>query len=188
MTITKIAGTVVREGTSLALSAARHPVATTAGAIGLARGAVRGVIGVGEELLHGHRSAPTEHAPTEHASTEHAPAREESPTDSSADAPSEPQADVEVTAEPDEPESPLEEERAQLPGPDLFEPPMTDPADLPEPIVITADDEPAGEEFHTEPKASSRVSAHEGLPGDREEADGYAEEIPAPEEQPELRP
>ncbi len=50
--------------------------------------------------------------------------------------------------------------------------------ELPEPVVIEADDAP-GEAFHTEPKAASRDSEHGGLPGDREEAEGYVEEIPS---------
>ncbi len=72
--------------------------------------------------------------------------------------------------------------RDELPGPDLaaFEPPRPD--DLPEPIVIEADDAPAnsesGEAFHHEPKPASREAAH-GDPGfDFEEADGFVEEIP----------
>ena len=43
--------------------------------------------------------------------------------------------------------------------------------------MIEADDTP-GEAFHPEPKAASRDSAHGGSPGDREEAEGYVEEIP----------
>ncbi len=48
--------------------------------------------------------------------------------------------------------------RDKIPGPDLaaFEPPA--PEDLPEPIVIVAEDEEPGEEFHNEPKAASRDS------------------------------
>ena len=53
----------------------------------------------------------------------------------------------------------------------------TDPDDLPEPVVIHADDG-AGEAFQTEPKAASRDSDHGGGAGDREEAEGYLEEIP----------
>ena len=53
--------------------------------------------------------------------------------------------------------------------------PVPEIDELPEPIVITAEDEP-GEEFHTEPKAASRDSEHGGTPGDREEVEGYAEE------------
>ena len=49
--------------------------------------------------------------------------------------------------------------------------------DLPEPDVIWADDD-LGEPVHTEPKAASRDSEHGGAAGDREEADGYTEEIP----------
>jgi hypothetical protein len=48
--------------------------------------------------------------------------------------------------------------------------------ELPEPVVIEAGDEP-GEAFHTEPKAASRASAHGGPAGDREEIEGYAEEV-----------
>ena len=44
--------------------------------------------------------------------------------------------------------------------------------------MIEADDSAAaGESFHTEPKAASRTSAHGGPAGDREEVEGYAEEV-----------
>jgi hypothetical protein len=56
--------------------------------------------------------------------------------------------------------------------------PVPDIDELPEPIVVEADDTP-GEAFHTEPKAASRDSEHGGSPGDREEATGYVEEIPS---------
>ncbi len=61
------------------------------------------------------------------------------------------------------------------PEPQVVPKPVPEIDELPEPIVITAEDEP-GEEFHTEPKAASRDSEHGGTPGDREEAEGYAEE------------
>jgi hypothetical protein len=61
------------------------------------------------------------------------------------------------------------------PEPQVVPKPVPEIDELPEPIVITAEDEP-GEEFHTEPKAASRDSEHGGTPGDREEVEGYAEE------------
>ena len=73
---------------------------------------------------------------------------------------------------------PVEDDpRDDLPGPDLaeFAPPL--PEDLPEPIVIEADDEP-GEAFHNEPKPASREVAHGGPGTDFEEAEGFVEEIP----------
>jgi hypothetical protein len=170
MTVRTIAGTVVRESTALAVAAVRHPVGTAAGAVGLARGAARGAASIGLHLLQGQRPG----APDEGA-------RRAVP-DPAAPAPSG------STGEPD-PGTGTDtgaEFRANLPGPDLFEPPPTDPADLPEPVVIEAGDE-AGEAVHTEPKPSSRSSAHGGLAGDREEVEGYVEEIPPPEEQSGLR-
>ncbi len=52
--------------------------------------------------------------------------------------------------------------------------------ELPEPVVIEAEPAPdeTAEPFHTEPKAASRASAHGGPAGDREEVEGYVEEIP----------
>jgi hypothetical protein len=167
MTVRTIAGTVVRESTALAVAAVRHPVGTAAGAVGLARGAARGAASIGLHLLQGQRpGAPDDGqrlaVPDPAAPTPPEPAREVTPDGASG-----------------------EEFRASLPGPDLFEPPPTDPADLPEPVVIEADDE-VGEAVHTEPKPSSRASEHGGLAGDREEAEGYVEEIPPAEEQPGL--
>ena len=88
---------------------------------------------------------------------------------------------VETPAEPEAPEDP----RDELPGPDLaqFEPPRPD--DLPEPIVIEADDHPtpgdgeSGEPFHHEPKVASRDVEHGDGGTDFEEAEGFADEIPA---------
>ena len=48
-----------------------------------------------------------------------------------------------------------------------------------EPTAVADELTDLGEVFHTEPKASSRDSEHGGQAGDREEADGYVEEIPA---------
>ena len=46
--------------------------------------------------------------------------------------------------------------------------------------MIEADDRRSGEAFHTEPKAASRATPSTvARPADREEAEGYVEEIPA---------
>jgi hypothetical protein len=82
---------------------------------------------------------------------------------------------------------PAADPRDQIPGPDLaaFEPPA--PEDLPEPIVIVADDEAGtpGEAFQNEPKAATRQSARGGT-GDREENSGYVEEIVLPDVDPDV--
>jgi hypothetical protein len=154
-------GTLAHEAVSTAFSVARHPIGTTAMAAGL----VKGLAGSGIDLLRGTATGKSS-TPTSETSRVDAPADQVDDTttpDGSA-------------AGPDEPRT-VEELRAELPGPDLarFEPPSPD--DLPEPIVIEADDEP-GESFHTEPKAANRDSARGGTPGDHEEIEGYVEEIP----------
>ncbi len=73
-----------------------------------------------------------------------------------------------------------EDPRDRIPGPDVVAPDLPRAEDLPEPVVIVADDAPApepGEVVHHEPKAAGRVSEHEGRPGDREEVEGYLEEV-----------
>ena len=72
-----------------------------------------------------------------------------------------------------EPSTPPERD---LPGPDLAVAAVPEIDELPEPIVIEADDTVGGA-FHNEPKASSRDSEHGGPAGDREEVEGYDEEI-----------
>ena len=70
----------------------------------------------------------------------------------------------------------------------MFEPPR--PEDLPEPIVIVADDAAytngeSGEAFHNEPKATSRDSEHGAAPESLEEVDEFVDEVsPADEVQP----
>ena len=104
--------------------------------------------------------------------------------DALAEAPAEPLA-REAEA-PQAPETPAPRVERDLPGPDLahFEPPL--PEDLPEPIVIEADDAPAngesGEPFHNEPKATSRDSEHGAGPIDPEELDEFVEDIATPDE------
>jgi hypothetical protein len=174
MTVRKTVGTVgtlAHEAVATAVSVAKHPIGSTA----LAAGFVKGAAGAGIDFLRGTvpgaSSTPPSDTPREEVPAQRLDAETEADT-------------VEDTAPSDEPaeataeaSSIIEEEREQLPGPDLaeFEPPR--PEDLPEPIVIEADDTP-GEAFHTEPKAANRASAHGGPPGDHEEIEGYVEEIP----------
>ena len=62
------------------------------------------------------------------------------------------------------------------PGPDIVPKPIPSFDELPEPIVISAEDD-TPDPVHTEPKAASRASAHGGSAEEREEIDGYREEI-----------
>ena len=157
-------GTLAQEAVTTAVSVARHPIGSTA----LAAGFVRGAAGAGIGLL---RTTITGTSPTPDSETE------------PAETPAEPLADEAPAEEAPEPE-PVERD---LPGPDLahFEPPL--PEDLPEPIVIVADDAPvgngeSGEPFHNEPKATSRDSEHGAGPLDPEELDELSEELPADDE------
>jgi hypothetical protein len=154
-------GTLAQGAVSTAVSVARHPIGSASLAVGL----VKGVAEAGIDLVRSTAAEPE--APQSEAPQSEAP---------------QPETPQPETPQPQTPETPVAQAPAaaperDLPGPDLvaFEPP--DPADLPEPIVIEALDEP-GEAFHTEPKAASRDSDHGGQPGDREEAEGYLEEIP----------
>ena len=98
-------------------------------------------------------------------------------SETTAPAPAEPVVDE----EPAVTEEPATSQERDLPGADIVAPAVPDFDELPEPIVIEAE-AATGEAFHTEPKASSRASEHGGPAGDREEAQGYVEEIPEPEE------
>ena len=148
-------GTLAQGAVSTAASVARHPIGSAAMAAGLVKGATEAGIDLVRTTLTG--SSPTTAPVT--TEPEAAPA---------------PDLKVAETVERVTPEDP----RDDIPGPDLaeFEPPSPD--DLPEPIVIEAEPAAVEEAFHTEPKAASRDSDHGGLPGDREEIDGYVEEIP----------
>jgi hypothetical protein len=163
-------GTLAHGAVATAVSVARHPIGSTAHAAGL----VKGAAGAGIDFLWGTVSG-TSPTPSSDTPPDEAPAQ---PLDTEDDAPSaqEVEAPETVQHEAAENEAP-EDPRDELPGPDLaaFEPPR--PEDLPEPIVIEADDAP-GEAFHTEPKAATRDSARGGPPGDHEEVEGYVEEIP----------
>jgi hypothetical protein len=156
-------GALAQEAVTTAVNVAKHPI----GSASLAVGVAKGLAGSGIDLVRGTRSdTPHATAPTPEGTLSVVP---------------------EQTTPAETPE-PAEDPRDALPGPDLaeFEPPR--PEDLPEPVVIEADDTApgngeSGEPFHHEPKVADRDVAHGGPGTDFEEADGFADEIPA-----ELRP
>lgn len=112
-----------------------------------------------------------------------AAARSDAPTPAPTSAPA--QRTTSPAAEPVRPTQPHHDDRRDdprdhIPGPDVVAPDLPRAEDLPEPVVIVADDEP-GEAVQHEPKAAGRASEHEGRPGDREEAEGYLEEVVDPD-------
>lgn len=155
-------GTLAQGAVSTAVSVAKHPIGSAAMAAGLVKGATEAGIGLVRNTITG--SSPAAGSVSAEPETPQAP-------------------DLKI-AKPAEQQAPEEQAPASdLPGPDVVAPEVPDFDDLPEPIVIEA--EPVtetaagtGEAFHTEPKAASRDSDHGGPPGDREEAEGYVEEIP----------
>jgi hypothetical protein len=173
MTLRKTVGTVgtlAQGAVSTAVSVVRHPIGSAALAAGLVKGTAEAGIDLVRSTVTGSSPAAAPTA-TETAAATEAPETPEAP---------------EVPEPSQVPESPTDP-RDDLPGPDLaqFDPP--EPDDLPEPVVIEA--EPfLDEAFHTEPKAASRDSAHGGSAGDREEAEGYVEEIPTDDSEAEPLP
>jgi hypothetical protein len=161
MSLTKTVGSLAHGAVSTAVSAARHPLSTASVAAGLVKGTAEAGVGLVRGVVRG--QSPTEAAPT-------SPEVEEEVEDSSA--PETDRAEPEAHgAQPEAaPEGPREPQVVPKPVPTIDE--------LPEPIVIEADDTP-GEAFHTEPKVASRDAEHGGAPDDREEIEGYAEELAA---------
>ena len=180
-------GTLAQGAVSTAVSVARHPIGSAAMAAGLVKGTT-------EASIHLVRTAFTGSSPT----TAPVSAEPEAPAAPETRAPETPEPEVAVTAEPVTPEPQAPE--SDLPGPDVVAPAVPEIDDLPEPVVIEAEPAQAfaetvdqtvaeaipqtGESFHTEPKAASRESDHGGLAGDREETDGYVEEIPTGDDEP----
>ncbi|WP_027860089.1 hypothetical protein [Marmoricola sp. URHB0036] len=174
-------GTLAQEAVSTAVSVAKHPIGSTA----LAAGLVKGAAGAGIGLV---RSTITGTSPTPHSETPPAAAPAE-PLERDVEVPETEVRKAEAPGtEAPETEAPetetaetVADPRDNIPGPDLahFEPPS--PEDLPEPIVIEADDTPAngesGEPFHNEPKATTRDSEHGAGPIDPEELDDSIEDI-----------
>ncbi|GAB3992052.1 hypothetical protein [Nocardioides marmoraquaticus] len=151
MSLTKLTRTATRTATG----AVRLGAGVAARAFGLAKGAAEvGVAVARDAASRGDAPVP---APTQ---------RSQEPA---------------ATPEPVRPTEPARDDpRDHIPGPDVVAPDLPRAEDLPEPVVIEAVDEP-GEAFHHEPKAAGRDSEHEGRPGDREEAEGYLEEVVDPD-------
>ncbi len=161
MTIRNTVGTFAAGVVSTASTVVRHPVCSAARAAGLVKGATGASVDLLRSRLRGDATAPGATP-----SSSGVP-RQRAASDAGPEAPA---------------EAPAARER-DLPGPDVVARAVPDPDDLPEPIVIEALPEgEVGEAFHTEPKAASRDSEHGGTAGDREEADGYLEEIPYEDE------
>ena len=166
MTLKNTVGTLAQGAVSTAVSVVRHPISTASMAAGLVKGTAEASV----DLVRGVVRGPGEPAgpvvdPAEEPVEEQVDEQVEVPTQRQGIA-----ADVSVPAATEVEDVPREPEVVPKPVPAIDE--------LPEPVVIEADDTP-GEAFHTEPKAASRDSEHGGLPGDREEAEGYVEEIPS---------
>jgi hypothetical protein len=182
-------GTLAQEAVSTAVSVVKHPIGSTAVAAGLVKGAAGAGIGLVRSTITG--TSPTPHSDTPPAEVPAEPlAREAEVPETEAPETEAPETEAPETEAP-ETEAPettetIADPRDNLPGPDLahFEPPSPD--ELPEPIVIEADDAPingeSGEPFHNEPKATSRDSEHGAGPIDPEELDEYVEDITTPVE------
>jgi hypothetical protein len=166
MPLIKTVEHLARGAMGTATHVARHPVSTAANVVGFAKGIAASGVGLVRpgDAPRQRTEDSTPAAPEETAEQAEQAEQAEEAEEAAAPAAAEPTPEPEI----------------ELPGPDIVLRGVPDPDDLPEPIVIEADDEP-GEAFHTEPKASSRVSEHEGLPGDREEVEQYAEEVVDPD-------
>ena len=165
------AGTLAHEAVSTAVSVAKHPIGSASVAVGFAKGIAEASF----DLVRGGRTDVQ--APDSWPASDEAAATTTEPDLAETDEAPEAPESAGVPEQRQATETP-EDPRDAIPGPELaqFDPPAPD--ELPEPIVIEAEPETAVEAFHTEPKAASRDSDHGGLPGDREEIDGYVEEIP----------
>ena len=148
-----------------AVSAVRHPLSTAS----MAAGVAKGTVGASVDLVRGVVSGPGRVEDRVQDKVEdHLEGKVDVPTQrDGADAGQEAAAQ---SAPSEVVDAPREPEVVPKPVPEIDE--------LPEPIVIEADDSP-GEAFHTEPKAASRDSEHGGSPGDREEAEGTSRRSPA---------
>jgi len=165
MRLMNTVGSLAQGAVSTAVSVVRHPLSTASMAAGLAKGTV----GASVDLVRGVVGGPgTVEDRVQDKVEDHLEGKVDVPTQrDGADAGQDTAAQ---SAPPEVIDVPREPEIVPKPVPEIDE--------LPEPIVIEADDSP-GEAFHTEPKAATRDSEHGGSPGDREEVEGYVEEIPS---------
>jgi len=170
MTLRNTVGTLAQGAVSTAVSVVRHPISTASMAAGLVKGTAEASV----DLVRGVVRGPGEPAsPVADPGAEPVADQAEEQVDERVEVPTQRQgtaADVSAPAATEAEDVPREPQVVPKPVPAIDE--------LPEPVVIEADDTP-GEAFHTEPKAASRDSEHGGRPGDREEAEGYVEEIPS---------
>jgi len=169
MTVKDKVGTLARTGVNTAVSLVRHPIGTASMAVGFAKGAAE----VSADLVKSTISGRLPAGPDEAAAPDEAAVADSHVTEP-------------AVQEPPTQESPVHEPAVHEPAvqgadgptePQVVPKPVPEIDELPEPEVIWANDDP-GEPVHTEPKAASRDSEHGGPAGDREEADGYVEEIP----------
>jgi hypothetical protein len=134
-----------------AASTAVHAMRHPISSAAYTTGVARGLVGAALRVVPGGHDAP---------------ARPESTADTGPrPVPTQRAATQQTTTAPPEPE------RVPKPVPEIDE--------LPEPIVIEAEDEEPGESFATEPKAVSRESAHGGADADDADIDGWSNEATA---------
>ena len=179
MTVKDKVGTLARTGVNTAVSVVRHPIGSASVAVGFARGAaevsasiVRSTISRRFPVGPDDAAAPDEAAVEQSVAA--TPPLQEQPLEEPT---AQEQPAQEPTAQAATVQDPAVQETAGPPEPQVVPKPVPEIGELPEPDVIYANDD-LGEPVHTEPKAASRDSEHGGQAGDREEADGYVEEIP----------
>jgi hypothetical protein len=184
MTLKKTVGTLAQGAVSTAVSAVRHPIGTASMAAGLVKGTAEAgvdlVLGVvrGPGLVDGPAKDPAEDRVQDAAKDSSTGSARDSAGDRVADKVDVP-SQREGAGAGSAATEPAATQTVDVPRePEVVPKPVPEIDELPEPVVIEADDAP-GESFHTEPKAASRDSEHGGPPGDREEAEGYVEEIPS---------
>jgi len=170
MTVKHLVGTLARTGVNTAVSVVRHPIRSTSMAVGFATGAA-------EAGVHLVRGATSGRSPDEAAEPDEVVVEESV----AAKPPLQEEPLQEESVEESAGQDPAVQETSGPPEPQVVPKPVPEIGDLPEPDVIWASDD-LGEPVHTEPKAASRDSEHGGQAGDREEADGYVEEIPLADE------
>lgn len=157
---------LARGAVATAYSAARHPVTTAAATAGFVKGAAEASVGLVRTTISGHTPQPQ--------AEESAPAPAATP--STPDHPDRPQPEVDV------------DPRDQIPGPDVVAAQVPTIDELPEPIVIRADDafypEQTQESFHHEPHATTRADTIGHQAGDvfeaEDEADDALEDLTEP--------
>jgi len=174
MTLKNTVGSLAHGAVSTAASVVRHPISTASMAAGLVKGTAEASVDLVRGVVRGQQ--PVAEKVADRVENPVDDAAEDQAGDKIEDRVEVPAQRLEPSAEP-EAAKPAATETLDVPRePEVVPKPVPAIDELPEPIVIEADDVP-GEAFHTEPKAATRDSEHGGLPGDREEAEGYAEEI-----------